>query len=66
MKIWQVPWFPCKENAYITIVLPKELEITTVQNHFYDNKRGWDIDILHYICNERDMELIKKNNTHGT
>lgn len=58
--VWEVPWLPCQENGYMSTYMPNELEGTRVVNFMDENKTGWDEEVLHDVCNERDTELIKR------
>ncbi|KAL8095515.1 hypothetical protein AgCh_036809 [Apium graveolens] len=57
--IWKVPWLPCVHNGYLTTVMYPELENVQVTNLMTPSKVGWDTDLLQYLFNNKDTELIK-------
>lgn len=59
-KVWNVQWLPGLENGCLTIPMPVHLQDIVVQNLMCLEKREWDIEVLCDICNERDVELLKR------
>lgn len=59
-RVWQIPWLPCKENGFLTTIMPQELENITVRGLMTNEGNQWDDEVLRDICNERDVEMIQK------
>lgn len=57
-RVWKIPWLPDPVNGYLTTVTNEQLQDIHVQNLFDETQKGWDVDILQDICNERDRNLI--------
>lgn len=58
--VWEVPWLPCEENAFLTSNMPEQLKHITVRSLMMQQENKWDDDILNDICNDRDVVLIKR------
>ncbi|XP_074356209.1 uncharacterized protein LOC141695902 [Apium graveolens] len=59
-RVWKVPWLPSKENGYLTTDMPQELEHIKVINLMETDSPNWDDAVLHDICTDRDVQLIKR------
>lgn len=59
-RVWKVPWLPSKENGYLTTDMPQELEHIKVVNLMETDSPNWDDAVLHDICTDRDVQLIKR------
>lgn len=57
--VWHVPWLPGDNDGFMTTELPHELEHIRVVNLMDTSSKTWDEEVLHDICNEHDVQLIK-------
>lgn len=51
---------PCVENGFLSTKMPIELENITVQNLMIPGENKWDEEVMNDICNDRDVDLIKR------
>lgn len=59
-EVWKVPWLPDAENGYMTSDMPVQLEGNKVCNLMQLDQKQWDEEVLMDICNERDINLIRR------
>lgn len=58
--IWKIQWLPSAENGFMTTIMPEELEGSMVSGLNEIGQKQWDEEVLLDVCNERDINLIKK------
>ncbi|KAL8116957.1 hypothetical protein AgCh_023219 [Apium graveolens] len=60
INIWNDPWIPETDNAYLTTRRPQELFNVTVSNLLKDEAKEWDRDLIHDLFNDEDARRILK------
>lgn len=59
-SVWSSPGLPDHANGFMTTPMPVQLENITVASLMQTSDACWDSDVLSDICNERDVELIRR------
>lgn len=62
INVWIDNWLPDNANPWITTDVYPYLLDAKVSSLLIDHERGWDVDIIKDIFNQRDADLIL--NTH--
>ncbi|KAL8116958.1 hypothetical protein AgCh_023220 [Apium graveolens] len=60
INIWNDPWIPETDNAYLTTSRLQELFNVTVSNLLKDEAKEWDRDLIHDLFNDEDARRILK------
>lgn len=60
INVWNDPWIPEADNAYLTTPRPQELTNVTVSNLLKDEVKEWDRDLLYDLFNAEDAGRILK------
>ena len=58
--VWRTPWLPSLDDGCVTTHMPDHLCDITVSNLMVTGEQRWDIDVLNDICDNKDVELIKR------
>lgn len=59
-KVWNVPWLPSTENRFMTTNMPNQMCDVLVNGFMCSEEKRWDMDVITNMCNNRDVELIKR------
>lgn len=59
-SVWDDQWLLDENNDFLTTPVPVQLQDIKVKSLINMEGRHWDMDVLHDICNDRDIELIKR------
>lgn len=57
---WGMPWLPDYEYGFMSTEMPVQLQNITVLNLMNDEGTQWDFEVIRDICNDKDIELIKR------
>ncbi|XP_074342400.1 putative mitochondrial protein AtMg00310 [Apium graveolens] len=59
-KVWNIPCLPSSENGFMTTDMRHQMSQVLVNGIMCNEGKRWDLEILNDVCNNRDMDLIKR------